>query len=361
MAKSYFGIEKHDPDDADQSVQKDADDAAAKIAQHAPIDVLDTLDEDGNPVEPEQAAEPAEPVAATPEPEPVPTPEPEQPEAEPYKLAGSYATIEELEKAHEHLRAAFGRQGQELGELRKAGRAATPPPAPVAAPPVAIGTPTAGKFGNDPVWSDPRVQQAISHKAQAYVDVGYGTADAKRLAEADVYANTLSSRAVTETVTAPLTQRDFQVQRNARLQADAAALKDETDPEGRPLRSDWNEITETPEFESVVHEMGDHIYDVGPDNRPVGLETAYLRSRFAISHRIQTQASAAVTETTKEAERVKVAAGAIPASPGAHVPADPAAAADEQEILDIYDAAKGLKKGPDGAATPYFLGGGYEE
>lgn len=60
-------------------------------------------------------------------------------------LAGKYKTPEELEAAYQELQSAFGRQGQEIGELRTAfeqfsATQATPAPAPVAITPELIDT-----------------------------------------------------------------------------------------------------------------------------------------------------------------------------------------------------------------------------
>jgi hypothetical protein len=363
----YFGTPKYDPDAADPKAEAEADAAALSIARHAPIDEADGSQPEAEP-EPEQTAAPVEaPPAAEPEPVAEPTPEAEQPEGDPALILGKYKDQDALVDAHGNLQTAYGQQSTELGKLRESqlrleGKLeALSQPAPVVdqpPPQPQTGKPPQPQMpGQDQLWSDPRMQAALSHKTQAYLAVGYGQEDAQRLAEADIHAYTFAGEAVAERANAPLNKQAELLQKNARLQHAAGGLKAEVDPEGRPLRSDWDEITETPEFEVVVHEMGESIYETGPDDRPVGLETAYLRTRFNVGNRLQATASSATAIATANAERDKVAAGAIPASPGARV--STTISEDDQDILDIYEAAKGTTK--DGEPRPYFLGGGIRE
>lgn len=299
--------------------------------------IKEGLSFDDDPVrsdEPEAETPSPEPVAAEPEAEPEPAaepaPEPEvdteavdlevrrQKVREKYNL-DTNAPVALLD-AYINADRKIGEQGKELGELRLQKERAEGK---------AEGLQEATRTPETPAKdseTERREKQAARQRAneqylaQSFVKQGYSEEDARTMARDAITVTSREAEAIVEEKlesTGITAEREYQGKVNALLDV-GAELKDERDADGNPVREDWDEVVNSPEFAEVLGtDEGpawvDKFYTLDPQGRLTrhGVLTAYMQAREKYNARVAVEKKKA--EAEQQVEDDKLRAGAVPA------------------------------------------------
>lgn len=246
------------------------------------------------------------------------------------KWAGKYESPEELEAAHQNLQQVLGRQGEEIRQSRE--RLAR-----LEGQQEAI-----EKIREKKPEGDETRKAFVEKRTRVYHDrIGMDEQEARELAEADFdLVDTVASERVGQESEKyrPLLERNQKFERANRL---AEELRDETDGLGQPIRPDWDEVKDTPEFSRLMAEHPGSL-----DTRE-GIELLYLKARIAHAESAEDEEDPETDEEDPEtvAKDVKQqarevvrrekrrASGAIPGA-GGDSKSQPSE--EEQELAEIY-------------------------
>ncbi len=251
-----------------------------------------------------------------------------------------------LVDAHVHLQKSFGLQTTELGELRRDyykldGKVDALTAMAPATPAKAAAGQATDEQAKTATWN-----AGVSHLAARHVQHGYSEEEARALASD---ALTAASHVILPEVDAklrPILARDEAETRVNKLFDVARKLKDEVSAENIPIRPDWDQVINSPEFAALVNledpEIIDSLFTRDPAGEltPVGVESAYLKARFNMGDRLQAEAgelsSAAEDTVVTEKMRASAVSGAPSANAGEQV---------EDIEAEIFATAKGGNNG----------------